>query len=124
MTRVKGAVNALKSRRNILRRVKGFRNGRSTKERQAQEAIFHAGASAFAHRKDKKGDARNMWNVKISYALKEMGTSYSKVMGGLKKKGILLDRKILATLVEENPETFAKVVALAKYNKKPPDGGF
>lgn len=114
MTRVKGAVNALKSRRNILRRVKGFRNGRSTKERQAQEAIFHAGASAFAHRKDKKGDARNMWNVKISYALKEMGTSYSKVMGGLKKKGILLDRKILATLVEENPETFAKVVALAK----------
>ncbi len=114
MTRVKKGVNALKSRRNILRRVKGFRNGRSTKERQAQEAIFHAGASAFAHRKDKKGDARNMWNVKISYALKEMGTSYSKVMGGLKKKGILLDRKILATLVEENPETFAKVVALAK----------
>jgi large subunit ribosomal protein L20 len=114
MTRVKGAVNALKSRRNILRRVKGFRNGRSTKERQAQEAIFHAGASAFAHRKDKKGDARNMWNVKISYALKEMGTSYSKVMGGLKKKGILLDRKILATLATENPETFKKVVALAK----------
>lgn len=114
MTRVKKGVNALKSRRNILRRVKGFRHGRSTKERQAQEAIFHAGASAFAHRKDKKGDARNMWNVKISYALKEMGTSYSKVMGGLKKKGILLDRKILATLAAENPETFAKVVALAK----------
>ena len=114
MTRVKGAVNALKSRRNILRRVKGFRNGRSTKEREAQEAIFHAGASAFAHRKDKKGDARNMWNVKISYALKEMGTSYSKVMGGLKKKGILLDRKILATLAEENPDTFKKVVALSK----------
>jgi large subunit ribosomal protein L20 len=113
MTRVKKGVNALKSRRNILRRVKGFRNGRSTKERQAQEAIFHAGASAFAHRKDKKGDARNMWNVKISYALKEMGTSYSKVMGGLKKKGILLDRKILATLATENPETFKKVVALA-----------
>ena len=114
MTRVKKGVNALKSRRNILRRVKGFRHGRSTKERQAQEAIFHAGASAFAHRKDKKGDARNMWNIKISYALKEMGTSYSKVMGGLKKKGILLDRKILATLATENPETFKKVVALAK----------
>ncbi len=113
MTRVKKGVNALKSRRNILRRVKGFRHGRSTKERQAQEAIFHAGASAFAHRKDKKGDARNMWNVKISYALKEMGTSYSKVMGG-NKKGIRLDRKILATLAAENPETFAKVVALAK----------
>ena len=114
MTRVKKGVNALKSRRNILRRVKGFRHGRSTKERQAQEAIFHAGASAFAHRRDKKGDARNMWNIKISYALKEMGTSYSKVMGGLKKKGILLDRKILAGLATESPETFKKVVALAK----------
>jgi large subunit ribosomal protein L20 len=114
MTRVKKGVNALKARKNILRRTKGFRHGRSTKERQAQEAIFHAGASAFAHRRDKKGDARNMWNVKISYGAKELGTSYSKLMGGLKKKGVLLDRKILATLVEESPETFKKIVALAK----------
>ncbi|MEQ1499817.1 MAG: 50S ribosomal protein L20 [Parcubacteria group bacterium] len=114
MTRVKKGVNALKARKNILRRTKGFRHGRSTKERQAQEAIFHAGASAFAHRRDKKGDARNMWNVKISYASKELGTSYSKLMGGLKKKGVLIDRKILATLVEQNPETFKKIVDLAK----------
>ena len=75
---------------------------------------MHAGASAFAHRKDKKGDFRELWNVKISYAAKELGTSYSKLIGGLKKKGIALDRKILATLVEENPETFKKIVALAK----------
>lgn len=114
MTRVKKAVNALKRRRSRLLRTKGFRHGRSTKERQAKEAILHAGAYSFAHRRDKKGDARALWNVKISYALKEMGTSYSKVMGGLKKKGILLDRKILATLAAENPETFKKVVALAK----------
>jgi len=86
MTRVKKGVNALKSRKNILRRTKGFRHGRSTKERQAQEAIFHAGAYAFAHRKDKKGDARKLWNVKISYGAKELGTSYSKLMGGLKRK--------------------------------------
>lgn len=114
MTRVKKAVNALKYRRNILRRTKGFRHGRSTKERQAQEAIFHAGASAFAHRRDKKGVARKLWNVKISYAAKELGTSYSKLMGGLKKKGVLLDRKILAGLVEENPEVFKKIVGLVK----------
>ena len=55
-----------------------------------------------------------MWNVKISYAAKEAGTSYSKLMGGLKKKGVLLDRKILATLVEENPETFKKILELVK----------
>jgi large subunit ribosomal protein L20 len=113
MTRVKGGVNALKSRKNILRRVKGFRHGRSTKERQATEAIFHAGAYAFAHRRDKKGDARKLWNVKISYEAKKLGTSYSKLIGVMTKKGILLDRKILATLVEESPETFKKVFEFA-----------
>jgi len=114
MTRVKKGVSALKSRKNILRKVKGYRNGRGTKERQATEAIFHAGTYSFAHRKDKKSDARKLWNVKISYASKELGTSYSKLMGGLKKKGILLDRKILATLVKENPETFKKIAELVK----------
>ena len=114
MTRVKKGVNALKSRKNVLKRTKGFRHGRSTKERQAWDAIYHAGAYAFAHRKDKKGDARKMWNVKISYGAKELGTSYSKLMGGLKKKGILLDRKILATLVKDNPETFKKIAAQVK----------
>ena len=98
MTRVKKAVNALKRRRSILFRTKGFRNGISKKERQAKEALMHAGKHAFAHRRDKKGDARRLWNVKISYAAKEAGTSYSKTMGALKKKGVLLDRKILADL--------------------------
>jgi large subunit ribosomal protein L20 len=113
MTRVKKGVNALKSRKNILRKVKGYRFGRSTKERQATEAIFHAGTYSFAHRKDKKGDARKLWNVKISYAVKPLGTSYSKLMGGLKKKNIQLDRKILATLALEAPETFKKIVEMA-----------
>ncbi len=117
MTRVKKGVNALKTRRNVLAKVKGYRFGRSTKERQATEAIFHAGAYAFAHRKDKKGDARRLWNVKISYALKAMGgenkLSYSKFIGAMKKKDMLIDRKILATFVEENPETFKKVVDMA-----------
>ena len=114
MTRVKKATGALKARKNILRMVKGYRHGRSSKKRQASEAIAHAGASAFAHRRDKKGDARELWNVKISYAAKELGTSYSKLMGALKKRNVLLDRKILATLVEESPETFKKIVAMAK----------
>jgi large subunit ribosomal protein L20 len=114
MTRVKKGVNALKTRKNVLRRVKGFRYGRSTKQKEATEAIMHAGAYAFAHRRDKKGVARRLWNVNISYALKEMGTSYSKLMGQMKKKNILLDRKILSTLIKENPETFKKVVAFAQ----------
>lgn len=114
MTRVKKAVNALKTRRNVLRQVKGFRFGRSTKERQAYEAISHAGAYSFAHRRDKKNDFRKLWTVRINAALETHGVSYSKFIGALKKKGILVDRKILATLADKNPETFERLVKNVK----------
>jgi len=110
MTRVKKGVNALKSRKNILRKVKGYRHGRGTKERQANEAIFHAGTYSFAHRKDKKGDFRRLWNVRMSVLLKEEGLSYSKFIPMLKKANIALDRKILADLAMNNPETFKTIV--------------
>ena len=109
MTRVKKGVNALKSRRNILRKVKGYRHGRRSKERQANEAIMHAGTYAFEHRKDKKGDFRRLWNVRLSAFLKQNGTSYSQFIFLLKKKNIALDRKILAHLAEKHPATFKKI---------------
>lgn len=113
MTRVKKAVNALKNRRSVLRQAKGFRFRRSTNERAANEALAHAGAYAFAHRRDKKGDFRRLWNVKINAALRNLETphTYSKFIGAAKKKGIALDRKSLAHLAEFKPETFKKVVA-------------
>lgn len=110
MTRVKKGVNALKTRRNILKRAKGYRFSRSKKERAAYEALMHAGAYAFAHRRDKKGEARRVWNVKINAELAKTNLSYSKFIGTLKKKGIALDRKILATLAEHAPATFSRVV--------------
>lgn len=110
MVRVKKGVNALKTRRNILKRVKGYRFGRSSKERQAYEAIAHAGAYAFAHRRDKKGVIRREWNVKLNAALRPLGISYSKFIGALKKKNVVLDRKALAHLAEFHPDSFAKVV--------------
>jgi large subunit ribosomal protein L20 len=111
MSRVKKAVHARKYRRKILKEAKGFRFDRSKKERAAQEAILHAGAYAFAHRRDKKGDFRRLWNVRISAFLKANGASYSKFMGALKKKNILVDRKILALLAERHPETFKRIVS-------------
>lgn len=113
MVRVKKGVNALKSRRNILKQVKGYRFGRSTKERMANEAIFHAGAYAFAHRRDKKGEYRRLWNVRINAGVRPLGTSYSKLMGGLKKANIAIDRKILADLAANNPQSFANIVKKA-----------
>lgn len=114
MARVKKGVNALKTRRNILRKVKGYRFGRSTKERQANEAIFHAGTYAFAHRRDKKGDFRRLWNVRISAILKENGFSYSRFISALKKANIALDRKILAEIAVNHPDTFKEILKEVK----------
>jgi len=75
---------------------------------------MHAGAYAFAHRRDKKGDFRRLWNVRINAALREQGTTYSKFIGQLKKANIGLDRKILAALANENPSTFLKVLEKIK----------
>ena len=113
MSRVKKAVHALKNRRNTLRKAKGYRFGRSNKERQANEALVHAGAYAFAHRRDKKNDFRRLWNVRISSALKSKNISYSKFIGVLKKKNIAVDRKIMALLAEKHPESFDRFIAHA-----------
>jgi large subunit ribosomal protein L20 len=110
MTRVKKGVNALKTRRNVLRQVKGYRFGRGTKERQAYEAIVHAGTYAFAHRRDKKGDFRRLWNVRINAALRPLGFSYSKFIGALKKNSVMLDRKILSSLAADKPSAFESIV--------------
>ncbi len=111
MARVKKGVNALKTRRNVLKMVKGYRFGRSTKERQAYEAIMHAGTYAFAHRRDKKGEMRRLWNVRLNSVLNQNGLSYSKFMGALKKKNIALNRKMLSELAADKPETFKKILA-------------
>ncbi len=114
MTRVKRGVLKTKTRRNLLKQVKGYRFGRSTKEANAMDAMMHAGAHAFAHRRDKKGNMRRLFNVKINAALRQEGFTYSKFIGVLKKKSIEVDRKIMADLAENNPETFKRMVASVK----------
>ncbi len=114
MSRVKRGTIKLKRRKNVLARTKGFRFGRSTKEAQAKEALAHAGQHAFAHRKDKKADRRRINQVKINAATRKTGISYSKFIGDLKKKGIMLDRKILAIIAEKHPSIFDKIIAQTK----------
>jgi len=114
MPRVKRGTTSLKRRRKILRAAKGFRFGRSKKERQAREALLHAGAHAFAHRRDKKSDFRRLWQIKINAAVRPLGLSYSRLMGLLKKSKIELDRKILADLAEHEPAVFAQIVKMVK----------
>src|SRR3989344_3307706 len=110
MARVKRGVMKNKRRKNILRQTKGYRFDRKSKERVAHEAIRHAGSHAFRHRKTKKREYRNLWTLRINAAVRESGISYSKFIGSLKKSGITLDRKVLATLAKDHPGTFARVV--------------
>ena len=112
MARVKGGKTSNKRRKNILAQVKGYRFARSKKKRAAREAIFHAGKYAFAHRRDKKNDFRRLWNVRINGALDAMGSdiSYSRLIGAMNKKGIKVNRKMLAELAQKSPETFARII--------------
>lgn len=99
-----------KHRKNILSQVKGYRFGRSTKERVAKEAIHHAGVHAFRHRRAKKREYRNLWTLRINAAARPHGITYSKLISALKKREIALDRKVLAELAKDHPETFARVL--------------
>ena len=114
MTRVKRGTTSLKRRKKMLSLTKGYRNARSTKERQAHEAILHAGVHAFAHRRKKKGDFRKLWQIKINASLRNLELTYSKFMGILKEKNIELNRKMLANIAEHNPETFERIVSQIK----------
>ena len=110
MTRVKRGTIKNKHRKNILAQTKGFRFGRSTKKSAAKDALRHAGAYSFAHRKDKKADARSLWTTRINAAIRPFQMSYSRFIDGLKKKKIDIDRKILSDIAQNNPETFARIV--------------
>jgi large subunit ribosomal protein L20 len=114
MARVKGGVTTLKRRKNVLKMVKGYRFGRSTKERQAREAIFHAGTYAFRDRRNKKRTFRQLWTIKINAAVRNFELSYSRFIDLLKKKNVEVDRKILAEIAENNPETFQRIVEQVK----------
>ena len=110
MARTKGGVSAHKRRTNILKRAKGFRGGRSTKIKQAHEGLMRAGRYAFAHRRDKKGDFRQLWIARLNAAVRDNGhQSYSTFINKLKKGGIALDRKVLATFATDHPEIFTRI---------------
>ncbi len=114
MARVKGGVSANKRRKYILANTKGYRLGRSKKKRQAIEAIHHAQLHAFAHRKDKKNVFRRVWTSRINAILRENGQKYSVFMKTLKDKGVIINRKILATIAKDRPEVFARILAQVK----------
>jgi large subunit ribosomal protein L20 len=114
MARVKRGKIAHKKRERLLKLTRGFRWGRKSKERAAKEALLHALSRKFRGRKEKKRVFRSLWNAKINAGARAQGITYSKLIAELKKKGVKLNRKILADLAQNEPGVFKKIVAFAK----------
>lgn len=108
--RIKRGKTVHKKHKKILFKVKGYRGGRSKIIKQAKEALLHAGQYAYTGRKLKKRDFRRLWIIRLSAALEKYNISYSRFIASLKKEKIELDRKILAQIALEDPETFDQIV--------------
>ena len=114
MARVKRGVVSRRKHNKLLDKTKGFRGTKSKLTRVAHEAALHADAYSYHGRKLRKRDMRALWIVRIGEAAKKEGLSYSKLINHFKKAKIELDRKILADLVVNDPQTFQKIVKSAK----------
>ena len=114
MARVKGAMMTRKRRNKVLKAAKGYWGAKSKHFKMAKQAVMKSGNYAFAGRKMKKRDFRALWITRISAQAKVNGINYSQLMHGLKKAGIVMNRKMLADLAVSDKEAFAAIVAQAK----------
>ncbi len=110
MPRVKRGTHRIKRRKNILARTKGMMWGRKNRITLAKVAATKSGANAYRDRRLKKRDNRGLMQMRINAAARLLGTTYSRFMSDLKKRGVILDRKVLSQLAAQHPEVFAKIV--------------
>ena len=114
MARINKGVTARRRHKRILGRAEGFRGARRKLIKTAKEAVAHAGSYAFAGRKDRKGDFRQLWITRINAALSSEDVKYKDFVAGLKRNKIDLDRKVLADLAYSEPETFKEVIKASR----------
>ncbi len=113
MPRVTRGFKARRRRKRVLKMAKGYRGGRHRLYRTAVEAVDRGLCYAYRDRKARKRDFRRLWIVRIGAAAKENGTNYSRLIGGLKKASIELDRKVLANVAVLDPKAFTAITKLA-----------
>ncbi len=114
MARVKGGMNARKRHNRVLKLAKGYRGARSKQYRVAKQSVMRALTSAYAGRKQRKRQFRQLWIARINAAACINGLSYSKFMYGLKLAGVEMNRKVLSDMAINDAEGFAKLASLAK----------
>lgn len=117
MARVKGAMRTRARRRKVLKLAKGYFGAKSKLFRMAKQAVMKSGNYAYNDRRLKKRDFRQLWIARINAAARINGLSYSKFIGGLKKAGIELNRKVLADMAVNDANGFAQLADMAKGTK-------
>ena len=113
MARVKTARITRKKHKKVLKNAKGYFGAKSIRFRNANQAVLKSMSYAYVGRKDKKSDFRKLWITRINAGARQNGTTYSKLMAGLKKANITINRKMLAELAVNDSKAFAELVKTA-----------
>ncbi len=119
MPRVKRGVTARARHKKVLKLAKGYYGARSRVYRVAKQAVIKAGQYAYRDRKQKKRQFRALWIVRINAASRMYGISYSRLINGLNKANVKIDRKVLADIAVRDIEAFGKIAEIAKANQSP-----
>ena len=114
MPRVKRGVTAHRRHKRVLALTKGHRATRHSLYRRAHESMLKSLSYAYAHRRERKGDMRRLWILRVNAASRAQGLRYSQFIDGLRKSGIEINRKMLADMAVKQPEAFAELVTTAK----------
>ncbi|NLC88345.1 MAG: 50S ribosomal protein L20 [Clostridiaceae bacterium] len=114
MARVKTAIITRKKHKKILKRAKGYYGAKHYRFRMAKQAVMKSGMYAYVGRKDKKSNFRKLWIARINAAARMNGITYSKLIAGLKKANVVVNRKMLADLAVNDEKAFTKIVEVAK----------
>jgi large subunit ribosomal protein L20 len=114
MPRVKGGPKTRRRHKKVIQQAKGHRGLRHKVFKRANESVMHAMRYAYVHRRDRKGDFRRLWIIRINAAARLNGISYSQLVNGLNKAGIEMDRKVLADLAVRDADAFGQIARQAK----------
>ena len=114
MARVKSAIITRKKHKKILKRAKGYYGAKHYRFRMAKQAVMKSGMYAYVGRKDKKSNFRKLWIARINAAARMNGTTYSKMIAGLKKANVTINRKMLAEIAVTDPKAFTEIAEIAK----------
>jgi large subunit ribosomal protein L20 len=117
MAKIKHSAATRRRKKRVLKQTKGYFGDRSKQFQQARRALMHALTYAYRDRRVKKREIRGLWITRINAACRQEGMTYSTFMRGLKKAGVLLDRKILADIAVRDAAVFQKIVEIAKSGK-------